>query len=85
MNIEVVRRILFWDGLVVAVIGIGLIALGLDGLRTPIACAVDGCPSIFSSNYATYWNAIYTGLALVATGFAFMLVSKRLKTDIQPK
>ena len=85
MNVEVVRKILFWDGLVVTVIGIVLIVLGMDGLRTPIACTVNGCPSIFSSTYAAYWDKIYAGLAVVVIGVAIMLVSRRLKTDEQSK
>jgi hypothetical protein len=63
---------------VIVVMGLVLIALGLDGLRTPISCAINGCPSIFSQTYATYWDEIYLGTAMVVLGIGLIVASSKV-------
>ena len=57
-------------GIVLVVVGLGLVIIGVLGLVSPIACAINGCPSKFSGYYASNWGEILAGVALVAIGLA---------------
>lgn len=71
-----------FPGLVLAVAGILFDFIGIIGFQTSaIPCAISGCPSIFSSYYAPYWDEFYTGLAMTASGIGLLLVSRNIRTD----
>ena len=66
-----------FPGLVLAVAGILFVFIGIIGFQTSaIPCAISGCPSIFSSYYAPYWDEVYAGLAMTASGIGLLLVSR---------
>jgi energy-converting hydrogenase Eha subunit E len=75
------RQVLFLAGVALVVIGLIFVAVGLDGLRTPIPCAINGCPSIFSETYAVYWDEIYIGTAMVVLGIGLIVASRMVKVD----
>src|SRR6266568_7727665 len=71
-----------FPGLILAVAGILFVFIGIIGFQTSaIPCAISGCPSIFSSYYAPYWDEFYTGLAMTASGIGLLLVSRNIRTD----
>ncbi len=72
------RRLAFrFPGIVLATVGILFLTLGITGLQSDaIPCALNGCPSIFSSYYAPYWDEFYAGLAMTASGIGLLLVSR---------
>jgi len=72
------RRLAFrFSGIVLVAVGILFLTLGITGLQSDaIPCALNGCPSIFSSNYAPYWDEVYAGLAMTASGIGLLLVSR---------
>src|SRR5438046_5045174 len=72
------RRLAFrFPGIVLATVGILFLTLGITGLQSDaIPCALNGCPSIFSSYYAPYWDEFYAGLAMTASGICLLLVSR---------
>jgi len=74
------RRLAFrFSGIVLVAVGILFLTLGIIGLqRDAIPCALNGCPSIFSSYYAPYWDESYAGLAMTASGIALLLVPSDL-------
>jgi uncharacterized membrane protein HdeD (DUF308 family) len=73
-------NILLISGIALLVMGLSFLALGIDGLRIPIPCASNGCPSIFSETYATYWNEIYAGTAMIVLGIVLIVASRRIRT-----
>lgn len=72
-------RVLLIAGIALLGSGLLLLAVGLDGLRAPVPCAINGCPSIFSATYAQYWNEIYAGAAMVVVGIILIVASTRIK------
>ena len=66
-------RVLLIAGIALLASGLLLLAVGLDGLRAPVPCAVNGCPSIFSEAYAQYWNEIYAGVAMIVVGIILIV------------
>src|SRR2546427_6914687 len=58
------RRLAFrFSGIVLVAVGVLFLTLGITGLQSAaIPCALNGCPSIFSSYYAPYWDEFYAGL-----------------------
>ena len=72
------RRLAFrFSGIVLVAVGILFLTLGITGLQSSaIPCALNGCPSIFSSYYAPYWDEFYAGLAMTASGIGLLLVSR---------
>ena len=72
------RRLAFrFSGIVLVAVGILFLTLGITSLQSSaIPCALNGCPSIFSSNYAPYWDEVYAGLAMTASGIGLLLVSR---------
>lgn len=66
-------------GLALAVFGLVFIFAGLLGFTYPIACAINACPSIFSSYYEDDWAEILVGLTLVIVGIGMIIVSRRSK------
>jgi len=72
------RRLAFrFSGIVLVAVGILFLTLGITGLQSDaIPCALNGCPSIFSSYYAPYWDEVYAGLAMTASGIGLLLVSR---------
>ena len=79
------RRVLLSTGTVLLAAGLLFLAAGLDGLRMPIPCAINGCPSIFSETYATYWYEIYAGIAMIALGIGLIFASRRIRPDAEGK
>ena len=77
------RRLSFrFSGIVLVAVGILFLTLGITGLQSDaIPCALNGCPSIFSSYYAPYWDEFYAGLAMTASGIGLLLVSRNIRTD----
>ena len=66
-----------FSGIVLVALGILFLTLGITGLQSAaIPCALNGCPSIFSSYYAQYWDEFYAGLAMTASGIGLLLVSR---------
>src|SRR5438876_11705951 len=78
------RRLAFrFSGIVLVAVGILFLTLGINGLQSDgIPCALNGCPSIFSSYYAPYWDEFYTGLAMTASGIGLLVVSCTIRTDV---
>lgn len=72
-------NILLIAGIALLAIGLSFVALGIDGLRTPIPCASNGCPSIFSETYVTYWNETYAGIAMIVLGIVLIVASRRIR------
>jgi hypothetical protein len=72
------RRLAFrFSGIVLLAVGILLLTLGITGLQNDaIPCALNGCPSIFSSYYVPYWDEVYAGLAMTASGIGLLLASR---------
>src|SRR5436853_1107382 len=72
------RRLAFrFSGIVLVAVGILFLTLGITDLQSSaIPCAFNGCPSIFSSYYAPYWDEVYAGLAMTASGIGLLLVSR---------
>src|SRR6266705_1622291 len=72
------RRLAFrFSGIILVAVGILFLCLGISGLQSSsIPFALNGCPSIFSSYYAPYWDAVYAGLAMTASGIGLLLVSR---------
>jgi len=75
--------ILLIAGTALLVIGLLFLGIGIDGLRTPIPCSSRGCPSIFSETYATYWNEIYAGIAIMILGIVLIVASRRVKKGLK--
>jgi hypothetical protein len=73
------RMLLLVAGILLMATGLGLFTAGFVGLTTPIPCAINGCPSIFSSNYATNWAEISVGLGLIVSGIAMVIASRHAK------
>ena len=70
------KQLLLGGGLLLVVFGLYLFVLGYGGITQPIQC-VSGCPSVFSSMYATNWAEILVGLVCVAFGITMIVVSRR--------
>ena len=51
-------------GVTLVLVGLTLAIIGILGLTVPIPCAINGCPPIFSANYAVEWTEILIGLPL---------------------
>jgi len=71
------NRRLMIGGMALVAIGSILVVIGLLGFTHPIACAINGCPSIFSSNYAISWTEILLGLVFIISGTALLVPSGR--------
>jgi len=65
--------------LVFVAIGLLFLTLGLMGLTSPIACAINGCPSITSVTYAVYWDEIFVGIVMIVLGIGLIFVSAKAK------
>lgn len=66
-------------GIVLIAIGLGLFGAGFVGLTAPIACPINGCPPIFSSNYTVDWAEIFVGLGFIISGIGMVIASTRVK------
>lgn len=67
------------SGIALLALGLLFLGIGIDGLRTPIPCSSNGCPSIFSVTYARYWNEIYAGVAMILLGIVLIVASRRIR------
>ena len=76
-------RLLLIAGIVFLAGGLLLLALGLDGLRAPVPCASNGCPSIFSGTYGQYWDEIYAGVAMIVVGIILIVASTKIKSRLE--
>ena len=76
------RLALRFSGSVLVALGILFLILGVVGFQMDVPlCTIYGCPSVFSSYYATDWDKVYAGLAMTASGIALMFVSRAIPTD----
>lgn len=69
---------------VLVVLGILFVIIGILSLQFDVStsmCTIYGCPSVFSSNYATDWDKITIGSAMIASGIVLMNVSTATPID----
>jgi hypothetical protein len=70
---------LFVGGIALLAIGTGLLVAGFVGLTIPLACPINGCPSIFSSNFTISWVEIALGFLFVILGSGMVTASRRTR------
>ena len=69
---------LLLSGMVLIAIGSALFIAGFAGLTNPIPCAITGCPSVFSANYAIEWAEISVGVVFIVSGIGMVIASRRV-------
>ena len=69
---------------VLIALGILFVTLGIFGLESDISfviCTIYGCPSVFSSAFASDWDKITVGSAMIASGIVLAKVSTATMID----
>lgn len=68
-------ELLPWIATILSVIGVSLVAIGLDGLRQEAVCTLCVSSTFLLADNGN-WNSIGYGLTIVAVGVAISLVGK---------